>query len=116
MIVDYDNQEIISTHSLTRRLTIRPPFLCSVWKHFNSQPHKEADLKQSVIRLPQLYFNSQPHKEADVNLRMILNRHCDFNSQPHKEADTTLFRHIFAMMHFNSQPHKEADQECTERL
>ena len=43
MIVDYDNQEIISTHSLTRRLTIRPPFLCSVWKHFNSQPHKEAD-------------------------------------------------------------------------
>ena len=87
MIVDYDNQEIISTHSLTRRLTIRPPFLCSVWKHFNSQPHKEADLKQSVIRLPQLYFNSQPHKEADVNLRMILNRHCDFNSQPHKEAD-----------------------------
>ena len=34
-------------------------------KHFNSQPHKEADNCYSVPMTFQEYFNSQPHKEAD---------------------------------------------------
>ena len=34
-------------------------------KHFNSQPHKEADLtKPEYVPIIE-HFNSQPHKEAD---------------------------------------------------
>ena len=34
-------------------------------KHFNSQPHEEADLTQRLSRLERVHFNSQPHEEAD---------------------------------------------------
>ena len=34
----------ISTHSLTKRLTILPSTLIVPWLYFNSQPHEEADL------------------------------------------------------------------------
>ena len=34
-------------------------------KHFNSQPHKEADVHFPAVRPPVCHFNSQPHKEAD---------------------------------------------------
>ena len=33
----------ISTHSLTRRLTVFILLILKIVKHFNSQPHKEAD-------------------------------------------------------------------------
>ena len=40
----YDKSNIhISTHSLTRRLTISIIFEVHMISHFNSQPHKEAD-------------------------------------------------------------------------
>ena len=35
--------------------------------HFNSQPHKEADLGVLTVSIGILHFNSQPHKEADSN-------------------------------------------------
>ena len=34
--------------------------------YFNSQPHKEADLRLLFLFLSGNYFNSQPHKEADM--------------------------------------------------
>ena len=37
------NTETISTHSLTRRLTARTQQIRQKRMHFNSQPHKEAD-------------------------------------------------------------------------
>ena len=33
----------ISTHSLTRRLTVPTTMTRNIVRHFNSQPHKEAD-------------------------------------------------------------------------
>ena len=33
----------ISTHSLTRRLTLKTTGNIALQQHFNSQPHKEAD-------------------------------------------------------------------------
>ena len=67
MIVDYDNQEIISTHSLTRRLTTLRHSTTPTRTNFNSQPHKEADFGSPSALIYTLYFNSQPHKEADVS-------------------------------------------------
>ena len=55
----------ISTHSLTRRLTIKSQKQLCRTLNFNSQPHKEADLEQQAAIQKSLYFNSQPHKEAD---------------------------------------------------
>ena len=100
-----------------------------IW-HFNSQPHKEADIPSPEILLPGYYFNSQPHKEADGKLGGVwsvssISTHSltrrltayifncfiflNFNSQPHKEADSLSDIFITPPLHFNSQPHKEAD-------
>ena len=80
--------QVISTHSLTRRLTSLTSntdnsftfqltasqggwhetgsLSTSFFHHFNSQPHKEADLQSHMEWVVQRYFNSQPHKEADL--------------------------------------------------
>ena len=55
----------ISTHSLTRRLTGFRISLPLTLLHFNSQPHKEADVILPGWQQGSENFNSQPHKEAD---------------------------------------------------
>ena len=55
----------ISTHSLTRRLTTGNHYVATHNTHFNSQPHKEADNNAGLWILRIYHFNSQPHKEAD---------------------------------------------------
>ena len=57
---------VISTHSLTRRLTERQTLKRGMNIYFNSQPHKEADVSCNLLKPPKSHFNSQPHKEADV--------------------------------------------------
>ena len=56
----------ISTHSLTRRLTAFLGYQRSRIWHFNSQPHKEADDMLEIPFAIESNFNSQPHKEADA--------------------------------------------------
>ena len=77
---------IVSTHSLTRRLTIFLLIFLSKlmfqltasrggwpnrwkqiirWSCFNSQPHEEADLDHFYMLIDIFRFNSQPHEEAD---------------------------------------------------
>ena len=58
----------ISTHSLTRRLTLPPSVSPQRSTNFNSQPHKEADSVVNLLFIISAYFNSQPHKEADALL------------------------------------------------
>ena len=64
-VFNYSQKGVISTHSLTRRLTRQPYITCYMW-NFNSQPHKEADDMRTQEILVISYFNSQPHKEADL--------------------------------------------------
>ena len=45
MISSETTMSIISTHSLTRRLTLFMDIIVYTHWYFNSQPHKEADLK-----------------------------------------------------------------------
>ena len=58
-------------------------------KHFNSQPHEEADcVIRQTINI-ELNFNSQPHEEADLPPKVsIISNTGNFNSQPHEEADS----------------------------
>ena len=60
------NPQRISTHSLTKRLTVlteSQDYQCS---NFNSQPHEEADLRLPQSASFDRNFNSQPHEEADL--------------------------------------------------
>ena len=65
MMQNMIQQMIISTHSLTRRLTSLQVMSKSFGRNFNSQPHKEADTTYSSLLSSVKNFNSQPHKEAD---------------------------------------------------
>ena len=56
----------ISTHSLTRRLTVSSPLYLLIIRDFNSQPHEEADQSTGIKLARILHFNSQPHEEADL--------------------------------------------------
>ena len=70
-------------------------------KHFNSQPHKEADVHFPAVRPPVCHFNSQPHKEADRCSRLLQTWLLHFNSQPHKEADSNFRqKHIYPKLIF----------------
>ena len=123
-------QAIISTHSLTRRLTTDVTGRFYDYLNFNSQPHKEADYPSIPLFSYSYHFNSQPHKEADTARRVHTGTDIYFNSQPHKEADHihgetikppgisthSLTRRLTPFgspctryLNFNSQPHKEAD-------
>ena len=48
--------------------------------HFNSQPHKEADLQLEDGPEIYFYFNSQPHKEADVSAIRPVNQTADIST------------------------------------
>ena len=61
--------------------------ICSLFLHFNSQPHEEADSGFEVLDTIDAYFNSQPHEEADQGGHAHAGLISHFNSQPHEEAD-----------------------------
>ena len=90
MFISLDDIMRISTHSLTRRLTLLLRSYQVRYKHFNSQPHEEADQHLQLLFFYILYFNSQPHEEADHSTATVLRLYPYFNSQPHEEADQHL--------------------------
>ena len=55
----------ISTHSLSKRLTILLELYWWNLYYFNSQPHEEADRLLKWYPTRSSHFNSQPHEEAD---------------------------------------------------
>ena len=125
---------MISTHSLTRRLTVSPRSTLSLLSYFNSQPHKEADVPaskcffQKVIsthsltrRLTIFYFSFSFLRDISTHslTRRLTNISIKF--EDYKKISThSLTRRLTEERHrkeklkwyFNSQPHKEADQTC----
>ena len=83
---EYSNWWFISTHSLTRRLT------------------KMLERGMNILRFQ--LTASQGGWPAAFDYYAMLN---NFNSQPHKEADKTAKTILVHGLNFNSQPHKEAD-------
>ena len=55
----------ISTHILTKRMTLFLFRVWVVWVNFNSHPHEEDDLKVAKHTRNSVYFNSHPHEEDD---------------------------------------------------
>ena len=77
----------ISTHSLTRRLTnATDPVSLSQYISTHSLTRR-LTIRQFSAPDRTVHFNSQPHKEADWKKHSEEETHTHFNSQPHKEAD-----------------------------
>ena len=81
----------ISTHSLTRRLTIVSPPFCTCAEISTHSLTRRLTFQQIFMIVLKCYFNSQPHKEADrIRQALTVSMECNFNSQPHKEADPSV--------------------------
>ena len=99
----------ISTHSLTKRLTVIWIRNYSMIPHFNSQPHEEADnlihsgCWQSIISTHSLT------KRLTVIHGMPMTIP-EFQLTASRRGWLLLFCFILLVNHFNSQPHEEADQ------
>ena len=99
----------ISTHSLTRRLTIRPLTRMEYRLNFNSQPHKEADY---ICRPSRDSINISTHS-LTRRLTLRERRHSQWKSISTHSLTRRLTRERITrnsrISYFNSQPHKEAD-------
>ena len=123
---------VISTHILTKRMTIFFKILTNSYKNFNSHPHEEDDLPASwILRSSYRHFNSHPHEEDDwidhkaQNPAQIFQLTSSrrgwrtggtwmqvksyFNSHPHEEDDLVVSYTASSRYHFNSHPHEEDD-------
>ena len=106
----------ISTHSLTKRLTVAPSHpscwsagfqltasrrgwrwkmrrMISMLMYFNSQPHEEADTLKLNKVTSYFIFQLTASRRGWRNCRLSGNQMTHFNSQPHEEAD--LYRRKF---------------------
>ena len=99
----------ISTHSLTRRLTMRIISTPARSQYFNSQPHKEADFQVSYIPFLEHISTHSLTRRLTKTWSAVGKSGKHFNSQPHKEADILFLFRLSVDNYFNSQPHKEAD-------
>ena len=86
--MNYDDKIYISTHSLTKRLTLASQFSgrTAAFQLTASRRGWQPEERQDDIRQ---HFNSQPHEEADWRIAPCVATHKYFNSQPHEEADDT---------------------------
>ena len=80
---------VISTHSLTRRLTSVSVhgFVCVL--NFNSQPHKEADIFSTRPYSAKFISTHSLTRRLTTHVCFVCVRGGHFNSQPHKEADSS---------------------------
>ena len=77
----------ISTHILTKRMTVHPLLSVQLRQYFNSHPHEEDDYVKTCNLRTLTYFNSHPHEEDDPakSCKFLTNGY--FNSHPHEEDD-----------------------------
>ena len=121
----------ISTHILTKRMTLYLAPFIFLADNFNSHPHEEDDNSSCVCIYRLSYFNSHPHEEDDVAMVCVCIRYIvfqltssrrgwqrrwkecprrrNFNSHPHEEDDHWYFCMLPWQRYFNSHPHEEDD-------
>ena len=63
-----DLKYIISTHDLTKRSTYLPKPDAVIHGNFNSRPHEEVDRQERATIGLKRHFNSRPHEEVDIFL------------------------------------------------
>ena len=127
-----EEQQHISTHILTKRMTTDGYVRDGPLDDFNSHPHEEddrvvtlRDCRKIIFQLTSSrrgwhhrrcrrfwwsrHFNSHPHEEDDsISLKILLPDNY-FNSHPHEEDDHNRSSVFIIISYFNSHPHEEDD-------
>ena len=113
----FKNIKVISTHSLTRRLTAREE---QYHKGYCISTHS---LTRRLTGCPDadmqflFYFNSQPHKEADLAREEQYHKGYCISTHSLTRRLTTMAARLWAKRrNFNSQPHKEADDNTKTKI
>ena len=102
-------QNFISTHSLTRRLTICWAGKQRTPAYFNSQPHKEADTSSTRDTQKQVIStHSLTRRLTRRNTRKGVGINISTHSLTRRLTSSKTLQGILDC-YFNSQPHKEAD-------
>ncbi len=100
----------ISTHSLTKRLTV---FCQSVWSsrsEFQLTASRRGWLQAMQTKIVLTNFNSQPHEEADWEDAVIGSVGGIFQLTASRRGWRYLQLCWKDIVYFNSQPHEEADE------
>ena len=77
----------ISTHILTKRMTIIHSFAAPAIYISTHILTKRMTTLHQLVRLSERYFNSHPHEEDDPDAAWQSATYCYFNSHPHEEDD-----------------------------
>ena len=105
----------ISTHSLTKRLTNRNPDRRSIVPAKDISGISTHSLTKRLTPQQKSTDNSSDISTHSLTKRLTINSHdifllfYNFNSQPHEEADCSSEFSRSCNRNFNSQPHEEAD-------
>ena len=83
--------QTISTHSLTKRLTVLSWIFYAIIFISTHSLTKRLTIRVFPEPFVLEYFNSQPHEEADFRIIICVNFYIYFNSQPHEEADVIAY-------------------------
>ena len=101
---------VISTNSLTKRLTNIGVTTSQQMIHFNSQPHEEADAIVAARRMVQKEFQLTASRRGwrEVWQRKISKQSFQLTASRRGWQDS--FSGLVKQGNFNSQPHEEADE------
>ena len=99
----------ISTHILTKRMTLSL-YKTLDWNiHFNSHPHEEDDNCNLRLCFCSFYFNSHPHEEDDHMEHFLIETMRLFQLTSSRRGWQRKI-HVFQRgFYFNSHPHEEDD-------
>ena len=100
----------ISTHSLTKRLTLFISYIHHCSRYFNSQPHEEAD--DNLITLITAGFTFQltaSRRGWRYYSGTVIHADGISTHSLTKRLTVLSMENVFYCNHFNSQPHEEAD-------
>ena len=100
---------IISTHSLTKRLTFATFFFCYFYFISTHSLTKRLTAGKARFFPGCEHFNSQPHEEADSSRSVHKRRRSISTHSLTKRLTRRSYFHNLPVKYFNSQPHEEAD-------
>ena len=107
---------IISTHSLTKRLTLDQYALANGYGISTHSLTKRLTFSSQRETVTYMYFNSQPHEEAD-GPQGPKGEKGDISTHSLTKRLTGRQGNIYMhYAHFNSQPHEEADSNFAQKF
>ena len=100
----------ISTHILTKRMTIVPVYIVIPVESFQLTSSRRGWRKQLWRDLRTIHFNSHPHEEDDPRSNTVELSNATFQLTSSRRGWPTWGKRTRRKKHFNSHPHEEDDK------